>query len=49
MAIPDGRSVCAARGCWSPAPKAGATVEGGRVEIEVPGIDLIEVVHIDWA
>ena len=47
VAIPDGRRFAGARLLVAGA-KAGATVKGDRVEIEVPGIDLIEVVHIDW-
>lgn len=48
VAIPEGRSFSAARLLVAGA-KADARVEGGRVIVTVPRIDLVEVAHITWA
>lgn len=48
VAIPAGRSFAEARLLVAGA-KAEARVEAGRVTVTVPGIDLIEAVHITWA
>ena len=47
VAIPAGRAFGSARLLVS-GREAAATVEGGRVHIEVPGIDQLEVVHLTW-
>jgi hypothetical protein len=48
VAIPAGRSFAEARLLVAGA-KAEARVEAGRVTVTVPGIDLVEAVHITWA
>jgi hypothetical protein len=48
VAIPAGRSFAAAKLLVAGTP-AKASAADGRVEIEVPGIDLIEVLHVSWA
>ena len=48
VAIPEGRTFAGARLLVAGA-KANAKVGDGRVDIEVPAIDLVEVVHVDWA
>jgi hypothetical protein len=47
IAVPAGRRFSAARLLVANRP-ADARVEGDRVVIGVPGIDLIEVVHVTW-
>jgi hypothetical protein len=47
VAIPGGRTFKSARLLVADAAAA-AKVEDGRVEVEVPGIELIEVVHLTW-
>jgi hypothetical protein len=47
VAVPAGRSVKSAR-LLVAGQAAETRVSGNRVEIEVPGIELIEVVHIAW-
>jgi hypothetical protein len=48
VAIPAGRSFKSAR-LLVAGMTAAATATDGRVEVEVPGIDLLEVVHLTWA
>ncbi len=48
VTIPEGRRFAGARLLVAGA-KATAKVGDGRVDIEVPAIDLVEVVHVDWA
>jgi hypothetical protein len=48
VAIPEGRSFAAARLLVS-GVKAYSRVDGRRVIVTVPSIDLIEVAHISWA
>ncbi|WEX11086.1 alpha-amylase family protein [Chelativorans sp. AA-79] len=48
VAVPEGRSFAGARLVVA-GTKADARVEDGRVTARVPGIDLVEVVHITWA
>lgn len=47
-AIPEGRSFSAAR-LLVAGTAAEARVEDGRVVVTVPGIDLVEAVHVTWA
>ncbi len=47
VAIPKGRSFRQARLLVNGAP-ARSHVSDGRVDIEVPGIDTLEAVHITW-
>jgi hypothetical protein len=47
VAIPIGRSFRAARLLVAGKP-AVAKAADGRVEVDVPGIDLLEVVHLTW-
>jgi hypothetical protein len=47
VAVPKGRSLGSAR-LLVAGRKAKATVTKGRVEIEVPRIDTLEVVHLSW-
>ncbi len=48
VAIPAGRSFAEAR-LLVAGETAEARVEAGRVRVTVPGIDLVEAVHITWA
>jgi hypothetical protein len=48
MEVPNGKTFAGAHLVIA-GVAASATVADGRVEIEVPGIDLIEVVHVTWA
>lgn len=48
VAIPEGRSFASATLLVAGAP-ARAVVVGGRVNVEVPGIELLEVVHLVWS
>lgn len=48
IAIPPGRRVASARLLVAQAA-AEAQTSGDRVDVAVPGIDLLEVVHVSWA
>jgi hypothetical protein len=48
IAVPRGRKFGAAR-LLVAGRKAGAAVSKGRVEVEVPAIETLEVVHLTWA
>jgi hypothetical protein len=48
VAVPKGRKLDKARLLVS-GRRAKASVSKGRVEVEVPGIDTLEVVHLRWA
>ena len=47
VAVPRGKVFAGAR-LLVAGGEASATVSGGRVEIEVPGLDTLEVVHVIW-